>query len=491
MLGTIGLLGLLTAAQSEYAWRADKWMGDVLNVIPNATLLDLSLPGTHDSLTYDLSNSVSDNANDIPKWLSTILHVLPPNTISQTIRKWATTQTINITRQLDNGIRFIDFRIVYSAPPHVGDGDKGSVDGTSNMTWYGLHMLQTNRPAVEYLLQIADWMRAHPTEAIVLYVSRHGSRCPQREFESISSDIPPTFLVLLQRVLGDLIWDTRRYDIAKTPIREAIAKGGRVVVMLASYNEIVYNTTQPWLALNTCRHLNETHGHPLLHKLGDVPSSLVDMHSTFAAMPDNRVNAAFDNRFYLTTTTIQPEPFMVQGSVAVDLAPIGKDTLRARCAGAYRIPNMTRFCPDNLLVVNMLGAYYGQRVYEKVYSDLRTWAGARSKGSRAAAPVDFPHAIYTDVLEEGGILLTGADDVAAKAVRPVGALGGTGGGAMRLVGYPYCVTMVAANLLRNCANTLEGPCAVLLSLYERARSEHPIELWSDEYGHNDRWPVFE
>lgn len=36
-----------------------RWMGDLLPLISNATLLDLTLPGTHDTMTYDLSTFVA------------------------------------------------------------------------------------------------------------------------------------------------------------------------------------------------------------------------------------------------------------------------------------------------------------------------------------------------------------------------------------------------------------------------------------------------
>jgi hypothetical protein len=50
------------------------WMRDMMPVIGNATLLDLSLPGAHDMLTFDLSTTVSDGAEDIPDWLSDLMH---------------------------------------------------------------------------------------------------------------------------------------------------------------------------------------------------------------------------------------------------------------------------------------------------------------------------------------------------------------------------------------------------------------------------------
>ena len=50
-------------------------MGKSFDVIKNSTILDLSLPGTHDTLTYDLSETFSYRANSMPEWLSDILHI--------------------------------------------------------------------------------------------------------------------------------------------------------------------------------------------------------------------------------------------------------------------------------------------------------------------------------------------------------------------------------------------------------------------------------
>jgi hypothetical protein len=42
------------------------WMGNLMGAIGNSSLLDISLPGTHDSMSYDLSDRIADNTNDIP-----------------------------------------------------------------------------------------------------------------------------------------------------------------------------------------------------------------------------------------------------------------------------------------------------------------------------------------------------------------------------------------------------------------------------------------
>ena len=49
-------------------------LGEILPVIKDLTLLDLSYPGTHDTLTYDLSTIVSEGGIDDALILAEILH---------------------------------------------------------------------------------------------------------------------------------------------------------------------------------------------------------------------------------------------------------------------------------------------------------------------------------------------------------------------------------------------------------------------------------
>ena len=58
-------------------------------IIGNQTLMDLALPGTHDTLTYDLSTTVADSANDLPSVVSWFLHefswALPIEWLGETV----------------------------------------------------------------------------------------------------------------------------------------------------------------------------------------------------------------------------------------------------------------------------------------------------------------------------------------------------------------------------------------------------------------------
>ncbi len=47
----------LVATQSNFL---SDWFMYMLPVLGNQTMLDVALPGTHDSMTFDLSNTVAD-----------------------------------------------------------------------------------------------------------------------------------------------------------------------------------------------------------------------------------------------------------------------------------------------------------------------------------------------------------------------------------------------------------------------------------------------
>ena len=154
-------------ALTQPASFASNWFHTMMPAIGNGTLLDLCLPGTHDSMTwvvrcmarrwcgcglmvahlvirYDLSTTVADNANDLNPTIAWLLHELKDfadigkfvrefvrnlsptplasssrcSLLPPTLTLWqAKTQGLNITQQLDAGIRYIDFRITYTAGP--------------------------------------------------------------------------------------------------------------------------------------------------------------------------------------------------------------------------------------------------------------------------------------------------------------------------------------------------------------------------------------
>ena len=77
------------------------WMGSLAPVLGNASVLDLRLPGTHDTLTYDLSLKIADGAIDEHPRISALLHWLDdigvvPDLVNGWIRRQAVTQALNV-----------------------------------------------------------------------------------------------------------------------------------------------------------------------------------------------------------------------------------------------------------------------------------------------------------------------------------------------------------------------------------------------------------
>lgn len=162
MLHTILLLLAIPRGAGASNDFLGNWIGETAVALKHQTLLDLALPGTHDTLTYDLSTVISDGGIDGHAALAAAMHIgssrLPNLEALEFARKQAQTQVLNITAQLDAGVRFLDFRVMYTG-------------AAGNKDWYSLHMLQSNELAMNYFHEVRSWLDAHPTELVVLWLA--------------------------------------------------------------------------------------------------------------------------------------------------------------------------------------------------------------------------------------------------------------------------------------------------------------------------------
>jgi hypothetical protein len=63
-------------------------MGALAPIIADQTILGLALPGTHDTLTYDLSLVVSDGGIDGEEGIAEILHLISELNATPTVWPW-------------------------------------------------------------------------------------------------------------------------------------------------------------------------------------------------------------------------------------------------------------------------------------------------------------------------------------------------------------------------------------------------------------------
>ncbi|CAE7562651.1 Plcxd1 [Symbiodinium natans] len=222
------LLSLALLAVASADLDLANWMGQLAPILGDATLLDLSLPGTHDSMTYDLSDTLSDGYEGMSAATSAILHALTPGLAGRFIRKQGQTQGITITEMLEGGIRFIDFRVMYTVGPDRVAGGKD---------WYCLHGCESKRKAIAYLREVRSWMDAHPKEVVVLWASRHGNVAltGTAQYPGTTPAERQAFFKQVEDVFGELLMEN--VSLNETSIVDLQRRNKRLLWFASDYVE--------------------------------------------------------------------------------------------------------------------------------------------------------------------------------------------------------------------------------------------------------------
>ncbi|XP_035524432.1 PI-PLC X domain-containing protein 1-like [Morone saxatilis] len=129
------------------------WMSQLPADRHSVPLSDLAIPGSHDSMSYDLDINSSIIEPDRLKKFSKICCA------RKIVRKWAMTQEETITKQLNAGVRYFDLRIAR----------KPNDPNPTRLYFY--HGLCTRTDVETVLKDINDWAERHPKEILILALS--------------------------------------------------------------------------------------------------------------------------------------------------------------------------------------------------------------------------------------------------------------------------------------------------------------------------------
>lgn len=446
----MAVLGFLLWSVGLFASADDfsaNWMAQCMPVLGGRSILDLALPGTHDSLTSDLSKTVADNSNDLPPAIAWVLHEFHSLTPGSFIRNQSQTQVLDMTAQLEAGVRFIDFRIVFTGPPD------GSI--FSGHQWYGLHLVQTNQPALHYLQQILTFLESHKGEVIVLSLSYHGSfglngtaQYPDAtvaDKQALWSNITAMF--------EGLLFDTELSSTNETTLSSLIAKNHRLIVYASDYAEF---TGKSPLALDAAVSFDNQLG------AGDVGGGARVTNTLAILKTANAVREAHkrENRFWLQSMAAGFNTnAQIEDAALVHYDPFSRGAHTAECAAAQGIPNMT-FCPMSLLEAARLTNYQNQITLDKVIS---------------TPEFGLPNAVYLDAVDANGCILTGSTQDAHVHAN---------------TGFAYVDTFVLFNVKRACNGTESLACTSLDSTLSARRAKCPLARWDDPaHGRSTTWPV--
>jgi hypothetical protein len=426
------------------------WQENLLPVIGDRCLLDLSLPGTHDTLTYDLSERIAAGAIDGHPDLAVLLHDLSllHLTPGKFIQSLAQTQTLNITAQLDNGIRFFDLRIMYTSK-----------------VWKSLHTLESRQLALTYLKQLRGWMDVHPKEIVVLWLSKHGNEhaTGNDQYPGVTIKEKLAFWHEIESVFQGLLFDTTISSANTTTINTLLSRNHRVMIYASDYIEF---TNSSAFAYNAA--LIENVGGP---GAVDEAGAFAFNYKFFQNGATQRRNDAAKNGFLLLSMAMStPAPVVpIVLELKVDPIHASRDKLLAKCAALFKIPNITAFCPITLLDLGRFNNYYSQLTME---------LPVRSED------FDFPHAIYLDAVDVDGVIVTGAE---------TGKEGNDVGSDPIVQRYAYVDTLLLYNVQRACntttTNATAAECASMESTLQGRRSVYPLQAWYDnENGRVAGWP---
>jgi hypothetical protein len=240
VLFLIGVQGLfLRPSSRDPPALYESWIGDNLAQLGGRGLDQITLPGTHDSAAYNLTerymqDAVSDLLEELI-WVAKHLYI-PIETV---IEKWATSHDRTVTQQLFEGIRYFDLRAGWDAE-------------TKN--WYAFHLLIGN-DIENILTEIKTFLDSHPHEIVVIEISH---------FDGEPTDEDITYLQnLILSIFEDMLIPS--YYPLSTPIESLVAQNLRVLTAMKMRKE--YDVMWHWSIWNNSVLINTYANTPLLTEM--------------------------------------------------------------------------------------------------------------------------------------------------------------------------------------------------------------------------------
>uniref|UniRef100_A0A7S4UGV8 Phosphatidylinositol-specific phospholipase C X domain-containing protein n=1 Tax=Ditylum brightwellii TaxID=49249 RepID=A0A7S4UGV8_9STRA len=436
------------------------WMGKVIEVgNPEKTLLDLSLFGSHDSFSYDLSLKVGELESGMMDMIAHdiigIGHKIIPGFEDKSeafVRRAAISQFLNISQQLDSGVRFIDLRI-----------------GCEDDVWYSQHTLRSNSPVRKYLNEIKDWMTKHPMEVVVIWISRHGvnEATGDDQFPGVSLEQKKKFWSQYTSTFDGMLVDFTNSPIHSTPLKNI---AGKIVTYATDYVEL---TDSSPFALDSPQFLiNEFFGYGIggrVNGTSAVTASYLAEQEEFEQAKANKKKNP--DQFFLLSMASPMKKDVIKAASAIALNPMpsSKDKGQRICDDAYKIPGFGGWCPMTLLDVSLLTNYYKQVTLEQ---------------ARLEYAWDFPHAIYIDAVDFDGTIRTSGELPWER---------GQSYDPEEIKRYGAAWAIISRNLHVMCDDVTDekkkSQCNELMHTAEMGIQQHPAKRWDHPLkGRLSKWP---
>ncbi len=437
------------------------WMSNFMAIssFANAPLSQITLPGTHDSLSYDLSLTVSadgiDDQQRISEWLRR-LSLIRPNEIEEFMRLQAMTQKLDIVQQLDNGIRFIDLRIALE--------NRDSFD--EKPEWYSIHCLQSNHQVQVYLQLIRDWMDTHPSEILVIHLSRRGNvdAVGDDAYPNTSIEEKQMFWSNYVNIFEGMLFDTSVSDYRTTPVGRLIEMNHRLVTFATDYQQFTGGSDLAYDA----KVMKNEYDADCFHEKDTIQKQ---RDYFFKKKKSNG-----QKWFALKGMNTAVNDWTVESALRQRFLPID---IFDPCAKKVNIPGNT-MCPRSVMDIVQLTNYYSQIPFEEAFE-------AHQNDEKE---VNFAQAFYLDGLDYDGTLRTGTTTLFGLGHEESDE-------SFWYTNYAYVYTVIGFILHSVCkqknvkdANRVdEEKCLLYDVIVKKKREEYPFRLWQEPgLARRNDWP---
>lgn len=187
------------------------WMSKLPSAATRKPLINLCIPGSHDSFSYSLDRH-GCIANDFSE--AGFLKLFGP-CFKSIIYRWSVTQDLKIEDQLSAGVRYVDVRL--SQP----DDPKQPV-----CTVHGLYGV----PLLEFLLEIKTFVDLHRREVLLLDLNHFYNICPAGH---------GSVLELIEKIFGSALCPSPPdFDATHLTLEACWTQGYNVVVFYQCENSV-------------------------------------------------------------------------------------------------------------------------------------------------------------------------------------------------------------------------------------------------------------
>ena len=196
------------------------WMEELLPKIGHLHLVNLTLPGTHDTASFTLTSALSPDPTGsavLDEMVRLAERLGIP--LQDVITPWALAQSKNLYDQAEDGMRYFDIRAAYN--------------GTD---WCSYHF-ELGLPIYTHLSAFKSFLILHPNEILVIEVSHLASvKLTQTNLNYLRD--------MIVRIFGTLLYP-RTSDFSAMTISDMIARNERAVISFSDDRTIV-NCTLLW-----------------------------------------------------------------------------------------------------------------------------------------------------------------------------------------------------------------------------------------------------